>query len=203
MRKFILPIILVFTLNNCFAQELKRINNSLKHGYTESYFVLKSDKRIKQGGYALVFYGDTVQRGFYTKNNKSGEWHYRFNKKIEFIYNHDLGKIVSDTIGKARNAFYSEGTCYLSYLCSNNIKYPEKSAENGKSGTVIVSFSVGVDGVTSDFDLVVGCGDLAINNEALRVVKILALAHPWYPATNEKGEIIRSTVKYPVKFILS
>jgi hypothetical protein len=47
-----------------------------------------------------------------------------------------------------------------------------------------------------------GCGDAALNNEAMRVIKKVAMESTWYPAINAKGEKISSTIIKPVIYML-
>jgi TonB family protein len=204
MKKYLLLLIIILSFNNISSQETKKIHKNLIAGLREAYYVLKSDKNIKHGPYSLILLGDTVRCGYYTNNIKSGIWKYYTykDKKLEFIYNCDSSKIISDTIGRERTALYSEGYEYFDYLKGLNTEYPPEAILAGHFGRISISFSVKADGTVSDFNLYSGFGDLSLNNEALRVIKKVALENSWFPAINAKGEKVNSIVFIPVIFML-
>jgi|GEM_PF-5186663 len=118
-------IIFIFVFSSSiffsYSQELnlKKKQNIIDNGLVESYFVLKNNKKIKQGEYELKYNGKTIQKGSYSNNIKTGDWYYfNPNSKLDFIYNYDSLAIVSDTVGKDRLPFYSEGSGYFFYLIS-------------------------------------------------------------------------------------
>jgi protein TonB len=83
------------------------------------------------------------------------------------------------------------------YLASN-LKYPAEAKSMGIEGTVIVVFVVNSDGSVSDTEILRGIGGGA-DQEAVRVVS----ASPnWTPA-QQKGQVVNSRMRLPVKFQLS
>jgi outer membrane biosynthesis protein TonB len=65
---------------------------------------------------------------------------------------------------------------------------------------VLISFSIKPDGSVCDFNLYEGCGDISLNNEALRVTKMAALQNTWFPAINSEGEKINSIMTNTIIF---
>lgn len=170
-------------------------------GLLETFSVLKSDQSVRQGEYKLLLYGSPIQEGFYNNGKKTGIWTFHDNN-TNFSYDFDSGTIVSDTLGTARPALYSEGDVYFFYFLYNEVGYPIEAKEAGRQGKVIIEFTVDIDGTPKDFDLKLGCGTLMLNKEAMRAVIKVASAYPWFPAINEKGEKIKSTVERQVNFQL-
>jgi len=163
---------------------------------------LKSDKKTMHGEYSSIWFKDTVQRGYYTIGKKTGVWRYFSKDSIDFIYNFDTDKVVTDRIGKERKALYSAGDLYFMYLIWVNISYPDEAKESNDQGKVIIEFTIDTDGIAKDFKLKLGCGHPLLNKEGFRVIQKVALENKWYPAINEKGEKIKSTIEKPVTFQL-
>lgn len=198
MKKLSLLFLLLILASNGFSQELKKVSKKSPY-YSETYYVLKGNK-IKHGRYVMMSEGDTIKSGFYTNDKKTGNWRYYIGKDLEFVYDYDLNKIVSDTPGKARTALFSEGFSYFLISLASNLKYPAQAVEKAQTGSVEISFKVEVDGSVSDFIVYTGCGNNDLNEEALRVVEKVARQAAWYPAINFKGIPVSSTVTRIVNF---
>lgn len=199
----ILLFFTVFVLN-CYSQELKKVHTKSMNGLIEeTYYVLKSDKKIKHGAYELIYLGTLVQKGDYSNGKKIGNWYYyKEDGSKEFVYNYDSLKIISDSMGVARPALYSEGMAGFQNCIYTNLKYPQEALREGKSGRVYVSFSVDSNGIPGDFKIEFGLNSPSLDSEAIRVVKKACVDHEWYPAINEKGEKVKSRFKWPVNFSL-
>jgi TonB family protein len=198
----LLSICLLFLYYNGFTQELKKVSKSVELNSKEIFYVLKSDSKIKQGKYALIQKTDTIQSGYYLNNEKSGIWRYYRKNNVEFIYDYDNKKIITDILGSKRDALYSEGYDYFEYIRDKTTKYPQEAIDAEGFNKVVVSFTVNIDGSVSDFVISIGCGNKALNNEALRVIRETAIMNTWYPAINEKGEKINSTITKQVVFLM-
>ena len=199
-NKFILVIFLISACLNSFSQDIVKKSISLGPGLREVFYVLKSDKSTRHGEYSLILNKDTIQKGFYCNGKKSGIWIYPGDAEKGFTYSFDSCSVLSDTIGKDRNALYSEGYMYFQYLLYSNLQYPIEAAEAGLQGKVIIEFTIDTEGCPKDFLLKIGCGSLILNDEAMRVVKQTVLANPWYPAINDRGEKVKSTLEREVNF---
>ena len=202
MRNYFIITLLILVGINCNSQDVIKKNITNDAGLKEIYNLLKSDKKTMHGEYSSIWFKDTVQRGYYTIGKKTGVWRYFSKDSIDFIYNFDTDKVVTDRIGKERKALYSAGDLYFMYLIWVNISYPDEAKESNDQGKVIIEFTVDTDGIAKDFKLKLGCGHPLLNKEGFRVIQKVALENKWYPAINEKGEKIKSTIEKPVTFQL-
>ncbi|WP_372775962.1 energy transducer TonB [Mangrovibacterium sp.] len=188
---------------NCNSQDLKKRSNYSHPNLKETYFVLKSNKDVKHGPYTLVLFNDTIQSGYFRNNEKSGVWkYYRHDQTVEYAFDYDSNKIITDTAVTERPPLYSEGWEYFNILKAKYTEYPVEALEAGASGCVYISFDVNEDGTASDFRLEIGAGNILLNNEALRVVKKVASENFWFPGTNSEGEKVKASIASPVRFII-
>jgi len=73
----LLYIIIICLVNNCFSQDTVKRRNRLTQNVLEEYFVLKSDKTIKQGLYQAIYGHDiALASGDYFNNKQVGVWHF-------------------------------------------------------------------------------------------------------------------------------
>jgi len=80
---------------------------------------------------------------------------------------------------------------------SSNLKYPAQARQMGIEGTVILVFVVNSDGSVSNVEVLRGIGG-GCDEEALRVVQN---SPNWKPA-EQKGKIVNSRMRLPIKFKL-
>lgn len=78
---------------------------------------------------------------------------------------------------------------------SENLVYPPKAQENGIQGTVVVSFTIGVDGSVTNVKVARG-KDPALDYEAVRVVRLMP---KWKPG-KVNGKPVPIIYTLPVKF---
>lgn len=203
MKKYLYLTVLALFFFNAYSQDLKK-KHTTDGDKKESFFVLKSDRNIKHGDYELKLWGQIVQKGQFDRGKKTGTWFfYSQTGEMEFAYNYDTDSIVPVNHTSIKLPFYTEGSAVFWYLISANINYPADAREAGIKGMVIISFTVDTDGKAKDFSVDAGCGNLSLNNEALRVVKIAATEHYWLPWVNDKGENEKTDFFFPVSFRLS
>jgi len=81
---------------------------------------------------------------------------------------------------------------------AGNLKYPQQARTMGVEGTVIVVFTINSDGSVSDAEILRGIGAGA-DEEAMRVV---SESPKWSPA-EQKGKVVNSRMRLPVRFKLS
>lgn len=84
----------------------------------------------------------------------------------------------------------------MKYL-GNNLRYPEKAAQDGITGRVFVAFVVAKDGSIHDVNVLKGLSP-EIDAEAVRVVKTMP---KWKPARHE-GQIVNVRFNLPINFQL-
>lgn len=196
----ILLISTLFVLCSFTKTELKKKTKYLEYRFKEVFYVLKDDATIRQGEYLMNSNENIIQKGTYINNEKSGIWEYFCGDKLEYKYDYDKNKVVSDTLGVARGALYSQGMGYFRHVVLMNLKYPRDAMEEGNAGMVIVKFIIDKEGLAKNFEIDASCGVLSLNNEAIRVAKLAACLNPWLPAINEKGEPVEFIVTWPFSF---
>ncbi len=91
---------------------------------------------------------------------------------------------------------YQNGYKELIKILSENIKYPLSARSAGIQGTVYIGFVIEKDGSMSDLK-VKRSVEKSLNNEALRVVKLLG--NNWIAGKNN-GQNVRCSYFLPVKF---
>lgn len=93
---------------------------------------------------------------------------------------------------------YVGGNAARIKFLQENIIYPIRAREKNISGMVYITFMVSKDGEIEDVEILKGVHKL-LNNEALRVVKIMP---PWIPGKID-GENARVRNNMPIKFTLA
>ncbi|MCD4792832.1 MAG: energy transducer TonB [Bacteroidales bacterium] len=80
---------------NLLAQTERKKKTKYKDEFKEKYYVLKKNRKIKDGLYVLTFKKDTIAVGIYTNNNKDSIWDY-YNSigELELKYDYNGNKIV-------------------------------------------------------------------------------------------------------------
>jgi len=104
VRKLFCSLLTIFFLSHCFAQDTVERKNKLSDSIIESFWVLKSNKDIKQGLYRAFFKRRTlVAAGNYNNDKKTGIWNfYKPNGLLVQRFNYDNNKLIfesaSDTL---------------------------------------------------------------------------------------------------------
>ena len=80
------------------------------------------------------------------------------------------------------------------------MKYPAEARQKGVSGIVSVEFMVDEKGVLSDFLVPKGIGS-GCDEEAVRVISSMNIAHRWTPAKTN-GQPVKAMFTLPIKFVL-
>jgi hypothetical protein len=96
LRKAILPIIIIFCVCNCYAQDTVKQRNRLTASVVETFFVLKSDKQTKQGLYQAVYkHNIPLASGKYVNNKRVGVWHfYDLNGSLVENFDYDRNALL-------------------------------------------------------------------------------------------------------------
>ena len=132
------------------------------------------------------------------------------------IISHDLvdevraiSKIESDTIKSNKKstevftaveqtAEFPGGMKAFGKYLQENLKYPEPAHKANHTGKVYIQFIVNTDGSSDDFAILKSTGDNDLDNEALRVLRLVK----WIPA-KQSGRIVRSRFTVPINFELA
>lgn len=106
----------------------------------------------------------------------------------------DLGRtgFIPDTLPK-----FPGGYDGVQYHIGINLRYPEYSAMNSKTGRVIVSHSVEIDGSINEVTVVQSAGK-RLDKEVIRTVKTMK---DWKPAIKD-GEPVKVYYKQVVSFMM-
>ena len=80
-----------------------------------------------------------------------------------------------------------------------NLRYPAHARRYGIQGKVFVKFFIEKDGTITNPELVKGCGDEEINQEAIRIVSIM----PKWNAGERSGRKARQAFTLPINFMLA
>ena len=86
----------------------------------------------------------------------------------------------------------------LRAFLAENVKYPSIAKENGIYGRVICQFIVEKDGSISDVEAVKSSGERSLDNEAIRVIKMMP---KWKPGKHQK-EPVRARYNLAISFKL-
>ena len=200
-----------------FGQPIKKIIDSKNH---EVYYVLKSDKSVRQGNYKKHDYkGSTVINGHYNNGVKDSIWEFynykgELQQKFDFTKNElvfykvdetnrdQKFKVVkgSDTIELKldRPPIYIGADIVMFEKLVKIIQYPQAATEYGISGKVYISFMVDKNGKTSNHSILKGLG-YGCDEEALRVVK--EIPDNWLPGILN-GQPVEVVYIMPIIFAL-
>ncbi len=86
---------------------------------------------------------------------------------------------------------------YFREWIADNLRYPQRAAEAGIQGRVIVQFVVEPDGRISNVDVVRGV-DRSLDEEAVRVIE----SSPTWSPGRQRGEPVRVRFTFPINFVL-
>ncbi len=119
----------------------------------------------------------------------------------------DIKEQVTDAYALQNDTIYEKvdvvpefpgGTNAMMQFVAGNIKYPEKSRQEGVQGTVFVSFVITTDGKVSNPEIAQGVNS-EIDAEALRVIRMMP---DWTPGRMKSGEVVNTQFRMPIRFAL-
>ena len=216
MCKIILLIVVLFPAI-LFGQSTKKVTDKDKH---EVYYVLKSDKTIRQGSYKKSGWnGKPLIDGYYKNGMKDSIWTFYDNSgqvnqkydyiKKEFIFekadtagSNDLWPVIkgSDTIKTKldKHPNYIGGSNVLYQFLADNLDYPDSAKDLNKMGTVKIIFTVDKNGKAINHRVIQHVYP-CLDREAMRVVKLLP--NEWEPAILN-GEKVDASYTLPIRFVL-
>lgn len=207
--KLITTLIAILLLSvKANSQEIK---NTLYGQFIEKYSVSPSNKKIKDGPYAVFNNKKLVIQGNYSNNQKSGLWIvYSSRQDTEFVYNFDLNEFkywkcqekVQSCSDKKRPAYCVDGFQMLSGQIANDVKYPKSALLAGKQGSSTVTLLIDHEGRFYDFYLSKSSGSYDIDIEAVKSVRNICGKSIWFPAIDNNDLPIDDTIKITVNFFL-
>ncbi len=173
---------------------------------TEIFYVITDSVNVKHGKYESYINDDKSCSGFYKLNKKSGIWNfYDFDGKIKISYDFDKDSLVSSLIEDTCKAYDRQPILLSSdvdfYSCvKKNIIYPEYARMNNISGTVVLAAKIDSTGKLQEVYIKKSV-EQSLDNEALRVVKTVAIDAEWIPAKKD-GISINSEYYIPISYAL-
>lgn len=217
--KKILSILVLFSFIfiNGFSQTTKvKVKNKLIQNSYEEYYVLKSDKNIKEGPYNNYIDGAICVEGAYKNNERCGIWKsYASNNKVEYTIDYDNKTItfqhkdsinqreatlITDSIlshASERPPFLISGSRVISAYLSNVLRYPLEAQMNGIAGKVVVKIAIDSNGKVKDY-IVYQSAHTLLDKEALRVAKLMPLE---FIPKIRNGKFVESSFFIPFNFI--
>lgn len=96
-----------------------------------------------------------------------------------------------------QTAEYPGGMKAFGQYLQDNLKYPESTQKANHAGKVYIQFIVNTDGSASEFAVLKSTGDNDLDDEALRVLKLVT----WIPG-KQSGRTVRSRYTVPINFEL-
>jgi protein TonB len=165
--------------------------------------------------------GKTLKtKGNYLDDKKIGVWeYYDYNGELEQKYDYTKNEILyfklsenqtnkeykvingTDTISTklSRPPLFIGGSRLIFNALFKEVRYPDKAKKNKTEGTVLITFTIDINGKTSNHRVSKGIGD-GCDEDALRVVK--KFLNNWIPGIlNEKAVNVEYSI--PIKFNLS
>ena len=118
----------------------------------------------------------------------------RFTVPINF----QLPKATEIFTAVEQNAEYPGGMKAFGQYLQENLKYPESAQKANHTGKVYIQFIVNTDGSSTEFDVLKSTGDKNLDDEGLRVMKLVP---QWTPA-KQSGRVVRSRFIVPINFEL-
>jgi len=169
----------------------------------EVFYVLKDNPTTKHGTYSKSLNGRKLCSGNYTNGKRTGNWEfYNYNGSIDQVVNYDSFTLAKNTNEKnsSPNPVLLGGMQMFYYVIGNTMNYPSDARRKGTQGRVYIKFTITEDGFPTNFEVSEGIGD-GCDEEALRTFQ--SIGFEFFPALNEQGERISSTMTLPVIFKLT
>jgi len=216
MNKQIL-ILLFFVPSILFAQKTKKVVDKKTN---EIFYVLRSDKKTKHGEYLMYSYNNQLLvKGYYKLGAKDSIWDcYDFNGQLTLKYDYAKNELVfyklDDKVKDKKYRVYVNGNKVdttlnrppiflggeiLRYETYKNIRYPIVAQENGKSGTVVVFFTVDKFGKTANYHIEEPIG-YGMDEEAIRAIKLVP--DDWLPGILN-GQAVDVEIEFQINFRLN
>jgi protein TonB len=96
---------------------------------------------------------------------------------------------------------FPDGSAEMYKFIYANLNYPAEAKKWKVSGQVITQFVVDDEGFIKNVRIVRGLG-YGLDEEAMRVVELMNVAHRWTPGTHN-GKAVPVTFTLPIKFVLN
>ena len=204
-------ILMFFVPTILFAQKTKKVTTEIAN---ETFYVLRSDKKIKHGEYKKFdFFGKLLVKGYYKLGVKDSIWEcfdsngnptskYDFTKN-ELVF-HNSKAMVKDKKyrlidnGNKLDTTLSKPPVFLGgdEFIMSEIRFPIDAVMAGISGRVVVLFTVDKFGKTKDYHVKTSLG-YGLDEEVVRTLQLIP--DFWLPGLLN-GEPVDVEVEFPFNF---
>lgn len=204
-------IIFLFLSLPVKSQDIKKVTNRPCEGMVEQYYVLKSNKEVKNGPYRLEINNLICQIGYYKNNERTGTWQiFSANKKLEFKYNFetkqltdlDKGFFMNPGDTTSRAPVFLGGSIYLLFCVGKNIKHPNglHSTMTFNNTKAIVAFDIDTLGRAVNHRILTSSKNSQLDFEAIRAVKQASTSDFSFLPSLAKGKPCTMPYMIPVVF---
>jgi len=200
-----------FLIGPIKSQDVKKVTSSPYQGMVEQYYVLKSNKEVKNGPYKLTINNIVCQMGYYKNNERTGMWQiFKAKNAIEFKYNYDTKQLIeldkgyfmnpNDTTSRA--PVYLGGSIYLLFTVANNTKHPDgaRSSMNFKDSKSVVAFDIDTSGIAINHRILSSSKNSQLDFEAIHAVKLASTLNFSFLPGLAKGKLCKMPYMIPVIF---
>ena len=193
-----------------FGQKLKTVKKNFRSAFPakEIYQVLKSDKSVRHGSYALKNSSHTILEGQYIDNEASGILTcYASKEEVYYKYDYDHDSLVYFSPDRLEDfvdpkfdtpAVFTYGYIDLLSQLYSNLKYPAEAYNKGISGTVFLELTLGKDGRIGGAEVRSSSSEL-LEEAALQSIEAIQ-TKVRFMAASQNGEKVDAVILLPVKF---
>lgn len=129
--------------------------------YTERFQVLVEDNTVRHGKYALLYKGKAIERGQYTRGERSGKWtFYNMKNYVELVYDYDrqIPLHIQPHEGTTYNAknfppVFLGSPLVPYHFVAVHAKYPYEEQNNREDCKVVLALEINSNGRMTGFHL--------------------------------------------------
>jgi hypothetical protein len=114
MKRWLLILTVGLISGQLHAQDTVKRSDFSSPNFSEDFYVLKKDKKVRQGAYQAAFEGTVIARGRYDQNNRTGIWSFA-NRKGEIVQTFDYERHII-AIDSADNRTFQPSYSYADTL---------------------------------------------------------------------------------------
>ena len=208
MKSILLIAALLFSLGVNAQKTRKVIKRSDYPSFQESFYVIKSDKKIKHGEYKKEIRGKLLKKGEFADNKRIGIWEF-YDLRDELTHKVDMENenILFDSNPNTEfdKSKYSRPLIFLGGYgafysqIANLLRYPAPARRKGTQGKVILKVVFNQEGKLDQVVVTEGLGN-GLDEEAVRVIELVDFET--LPALDINGKPVESEIILPVTFKL-
>lgn len=184
------------------------VASSLNHSNLKLRFTMMSNQRKSAAAtFKAMFPIAVAALCAFTLSDCNSEKETLQDSEVVKTTNDDGQETVNTTLkksGQSNDVFmvveqmpeYPGGEAEMRKFIAENVQYPEDAKLSGASGTAYIKFVVGKNGKVTLPEIIKSSGTESIDNEALRVIKLL----PDFKPGMQRGQVVDVQLTVPIKF---